>query len=512
MKRQHPLFSSLGLFFTAILLAVLGLMVWRSGGMAFSPGPLSAKKAPGIVIKGFASHTEFESQCSLCHAPLETTQDILCEDCHVEVKDQIDLQSGAHGKIADVNRCAVCHSDHRGKEFDPTKSAMADFDHTMTSFSLEWHQVNYETALMDCEACHVVIGEFKPDEMKCQDCHDVHDHVFMLQHIQAYGENCLDCHDGKDTLARFDHATASFHLDGKHAGLKCEACHGLQAAQVKQAGIQFASSRPINPKLTAAAFKDTPSQCSGCHGEPQTHSGMFSSNCAECHTTTAWTPAKWDGKPFDHDTLTSFSLALHRRNFEGEAITCRDCHGEDVKQVDLQTCFVCHSTGGDRLQFMSGHLDQFGPACLDCHDGVDRLSNFEHANFFPLEGVHAKIECDTCHKDKVFRGTPAECVQCHAEPAIHAGFFGLQCGNCHTAQAWSPAELRVHSFPLDHGGQGEMSCTVCHVGAYVEYTCYGCHDHKPDEIRLSHIKANVSLEELPNCVKCHPNGLRDEIH
>ncbi len=512
MKRQHPLFSSLGLLFTAILLAALVLMVWRSGGRAFSPGALSAKKAPGIVMNGFASHAEFETQCSLCHAPLETTQDVLCEACHTEVKAQIYSLSGAHGKIADVNRCAVCHSDHQGRDFDPTNSAMADFDHTMTSFSLEWHQVNYETALMDCEACHTVTGEFKSDVAKCFDCHDVHDHQFMPQHVLAFGENCLDCHDGKDTMARFDHATTSFHLDGKHAGLKCEDCHGVQAVQIKQAGDQLAVAQRTKIKLTNATFKETPSQCLGCHAEPQAHMGMFGSDCSDCHTTTSWKPAKWDEKLFDHNTLTGFSLIRHGTGYEENTMTCRDCHGVDVKQIDLQTCVACHSTGGDRPQFMSQHLDQFGPACLDCHDGVDRLSNFDHATFFPLEDAHATIECDACHIDKVFRGTPTECVKCHAEPDIHAGFFGLQCGNCHTAQAWSPAEMQVHGFPLDHGGQGEMSCTVCHVGSYVQYTCYGCHDHQPDEIRASHIQANVSLVELPNCASCHPNGLKDEIH
>jgi hypothetical protein len=44
----------------------------------------------------------------------------------------------------------------------------------------------------------------------------------------------------------------------------------------------------------------------------------------------------------------------------------------------------------------------------------------------------------------------------------------------------------------------------------VEFTCYGCHDHKPDEIQASHIEAKVSLEELPDCAKCHPTGLKEE--
>jgi len=159
---------------------------------------------------------------------------------------------------------------------------------------------------------------------------------------------------------------------------------------------------------------------------------------------------------------------------------------------------------------MAEHQAQYGPACVDCHDGVDRMANFDHANFFPLNGVHANLECEECHANQVFRGTPQLCVECHAEPEIHAGFFGVQCQNCHTEKAWAPARMTVHDFPLDHGGQGTIECQTCHPSTYVDYTCYGCHDHQPDEIRTSHLEAGVSLEELPNCTKCHPTGLKQE--
>jgi hypothetical protein len=159
---------------------------------------------------------------------------------------------------------------------------------------------------------------------------------------------------------------------------------------------------------------------------------------------------------------------------------------------------------------MTGHRELFGEACLECHDGVDRLSGFDHQAIFPLSGAHAEIQCSDCHQDKSFRGTPAQCVSCHAEPEIHAGFFGSQCQYCHTDGAWLPALLQTHSFPLTHGEGGEVACTVCHTQTYAEYTCYGCHEHQPDEILEEHSEEGIAAEDLPACATCHPDGMESK--
>jgi hypothetical protein len=134
------------------------------------------------------------------------------------------------------------------------------------------------------------------------------------------------------------------------------------------------------------------------------------------------------------------------------------------------------------------------------------MSGFNHEAIFPLDGKHADIPCQDCHAGQVFAGTPKACAQCHAEPAIHAGFFGLDCQYCHTSQAWSPALLRMHSFPLDHGEEGEVACQTCHTGGYVEYTCYGCHEHEPGDIVEKHQEEGIQDEALLDCVVCHPAG------
>ena len=158
---------------------------------------------------------------------------------------------------------------------------------------------------------------------------------------------------------------------------------------------------------------------------------------------------------------------------------------------------------------MTDHQTQFSSECVVCHDGVDRLSNFDHANFFPLEGKHTSAQCADCHANKVFRGTPEECWQCHKEPDIHAGVFGVKCYYCHTADAWSPASLQQHIFPLKHGLEDQnmqLQCDACHGANYVDYSCYNCHDHQPDEIIQSHQGVGIVDQEIPDCVKCHLTG------
>jgi len=99
---------------------------------------------------------------------------------------------------------------------------------------------------------------------------------------------------------------------------------------------------------------------------------------------------------------------------------------------------------------------------------------------------------------------PHECRACHEEPEVHADRFGLNCSRCHSLQAWTPALLTRHTFSLEHGDQGEISCQTCHVHTYATHTCYECHDHTPEQMRVSHIEEDII--EFDNCAECHPTG------
>jgi mono/diheme cytochrome c family protein len=109
----------------------------------------------------------------------------------------------------------------------------------------------------------------------------------------------------------------------------------------------------------------------------------------------------------------------------------------------------------------------------------------------------------------VAQDDPHECISCHEDPAVHFGQFGIQCANCHTLQAWQPALLTRHEFRLDHGGEGPVPCQSCHTTSYVEYTCYECHEHPMDG--MVEIHADGGIEEIADCMSCHPTGEPEDI-
>ena len=488
-----------GVTLTTVLFLWLGFSLWRNGGNAFSPGKLSGLSHPDVTLGGFTSHAEFENQCALCHQPLLSPQAPLCNSCHQNIQTQIDTAQGTHGTITGVQNCADCHKEHQGLNYNPVESALSKFDHNLTHFDLRHHLIGYDTLPLNCLSCHSgdQIG-FPVLLEACVACHNQHDTTFMTQHLQDFGQNCLDCHDGIDTVTEFDHQTAVFPLEGAHSSPACSDCH------------------------KNADFKATSQACSSCHKEPDSHFGLFGTNCAGCHTTDSWQPAILNGKPFDHETMTSFSLVHHTLTYQQTSLLCGDCHNginqtniNTLQTFNQQSCINCHTR--QDVDFMAKHQAEYGPACLDCHDGKDRMRDFNHAVFFPIDGRHADLACVRCHQMQGeiphFKNTPSECWQCHAEPQIHAGFFGLKCERCHETSGWTPALLHSHDFPLEHGLEANSpptDCQVCHPSNYVTYTCYGCHEHQETAIQTSHLDEGIAVEEIPDCITCHAKGQKDD--
>jgi hypothetical protein len=503
-RRQHPLFSPLAILPTLFLICGLSAGVYLSGGQAFSPGELSAVSRNGVELGGFLTHAEFGDRCSQCHAPFQGIEAERCETCHESVAQQRRTVSGIHSRFELVDECAHCHLEHAGSGFDLGAAALANFDHETTQFSLVRHGLDYQSTPFECTACHETRGEFTLLITACTDCHRQAQSEFMAVHIQAYGTDCLACHDGRDTLASFSvesHAQV-FALTGAHVDTSCEGCHA------------------------GGRFKEVSTQCVACHSDPEAHSGLLGTECAACHTSNAWLPASLDGVPFDHGGDTAFSLVTHTDGYDGLPLTCHACHpglpnspswsagqgaGTTGRSLawDSSECVDCHRTAD--LAFMDSHLTQFSEQCLSCHDGSGNMANFDHNLVWVLEGKHTLLECTACHANQVFRGTATECVACHPEPTLHVGLFGTDCAACHTAQAWQPARLTHHTFPLGHGDEGEIACETCHVTVYTQYTCYDCHAHDPAETEHKHLEEGISPAELPDCVQCHPTGREGEV-
>jgi hypothetical protein len=211
---------------------------------------------------------------------------------------------------------------------------------------------------------------------------------------------------------------------------------------------------------------------------------------------------------FDHQAVTGFSLEHHETDYAGNPLTCDSCHGqEDRFSATDMACASCHLE--DDPVFAADHSQRFGGECLICHDGVDRMRDFNHATVFVREGKHAELTCEDCHTERVFAGMSGDCASCHEEPEVHAGHFGTDCVRCHVSTGWQPAQLTQHTFELDHGDEKQLECTSCHVTNYTTYACDTC--HAEDDMLTAHITENVitaseSLAAAGQCGECHPTG------
>ncbi|MBI1196164.1 MAG: hypothetical protein GC138_10005, partial [Gammaproteobacteria bacterium] len=91
--------------------------------------------------------------------------------------------------------------------------------------------------------------------------------------------------------------------------------------------------------------------------------------------------------------------------------------------------------------------------------------SFDHLQTgFPLTGAHKRVECESCHIQGVFRGTPRQCKGCHAasglvkassKPVDHVPSSD-DCADCHKASTWSFARF-------NHVGV-TAACVTCHNG------------------------------------------------
>ena len=83
------------------------------------------------MLQGFRSHADFEKECRYCHQPLQATLGELCLACHTEIAGEMNNGSGIHAQLENAARCQVCHSDHHGRDFNPTLAAFDSFDHEL---------------------------------------------------------------------------------------------------------------------------------------------------------------------------------------------------------------------------------------------------------------------------------------------------------------------------------------------------------------------------------------------
>ncbi len=478
MKKPLGCLSTSGIITAVIILVAITGLMWIGGGSIFNPGPLNAQTG-ATSLGGATSHADLLRQCGACHpSPWGSdTMDNRCLDCHTGVAAELSTAAGLHGAMAAHNdgvRCVDCHTEHQGSAAALTIADARQFPHTeATGFSLQAHQTVSSGAPFACTDCHPdTLTRF--DLLTCDICHRQIDTIFVSDHVTTFGVQCLACHDGVDSYgAAFDHNQTAFSLEGRHTEAQCEACHRGQSS--------------------LATLQATDQTCFGCHQQDDAHQGRLGQDCKACHT-----PDSWENATFDHN-LTTFPLTGAHVPLE-----CEACHLNNVYEGTPTDCFGCH-------QQDDAHQGQFGQVCEVCHtpDSWENATFDHNLTTFPLTGAHVPLECEACHLNNVYEGTPTDCFGCHQQDDAHQGQYGTVCIECHTTTAWTPAQYTgPHPFPMDHGESGVSPCATCHPDSLQTYTCYGCHEHTPANIEAEHREEGIF--DFQDCVRCHPTGREEE--
>lgn len=231
------------------------------------------------------------------------------------------------------------------------------------------------------------------------------------------------------------------------------------------------------------------------------HGKDFKISCNVCHSAKGWELDK-DVYSFDHNK-TKFPLVGQHNDAQ-----CRSCHTSLVFSEAKTECKSCHA---------DIHQSTTGKDCQQCHTPyswlVNNTTKFHQLSRFPLVGVHAKVDCDRCHKSESLHRYDvigSECYSCHADnyaattqPNHASAGFSTQCNTCHHvfSDKWSTTGFNHNSFPLTSGHA--LTCNQCHTtGTYTKLPteCVSCHlSNYNSTTNPNHVTANFPK----TCNSCH---------
>ena len=548
--------------FIAIMTMVAGHVAAQGGSNPHGPsiGACATCHLPDawkpVRIAGTFRHAEntfpldgahLTASCTSCHTSLDFTKaSANCVSCHT------DIHRGALG----VN-CERCHTTR--SFVDQARLARL---HEETRFPLRGAH-----ATTPCESCHVPTAPGQPQftnrPTACASCHRAdYDRATTPPHASAgFPTNCTACHTEIAWRgARFDHNTTQFPLTGAHQATACSTCHADGVYKGKpttcaschqqdyaktnappHAAASFATTCATchtTASWQGAVFNHTATQfpligahltvaCTSCHGDgvyrgksktcvschqtdydktasPSHKAAGYSTDCASCHTSTAW-----HGASFDHNTSQFPLTGAHG------AVPCAMCHGDGVFRGKPTTCVSCHTPEYTRTTTPPHPAAGFATTCATCHTTTSWLTaTFNHtaATTFPLTGGHLTATCVSCHADGVYKGKPTTCVSCHqpeygrtTKPPHAAAGFATTCATCHTTASWLTATFDHTigtAFPLT-GAHVAVACASCHGdGVYKgkPTTCISC--HQSDYTKTAN-PAHASAGYSTDCTSCH---------
>jgi len=280
-------------------------------------------------------HTK--AACSDCHKGQTTGTSQICNDCH-----QQSFANSKNPNHTSIGLSTDCKSCHTSAAWIPSS-----FSHSTTNFQLTGGHTS-----VACADCH--IGKTTGTSTVCYDCHKAkYEGVADPNHVAAnFSQDCTTCHSTTAWKpSTFNHANTKFPLTGAHTSATCVDCH-------------------------ATGYTNTSTDCYSCHKpkydattNPKHSTAGFTTACADCHTTTAWTPAT-----FDHTSFFPIKSGDHSK------IACATCH--NTSSYSNFTCLTssCHtksSTDRKHVGKVQGY-SYVSSECYRCHPRgkADAIRNF----------------------------------------------------------------------------------------------------------------------------------------
>ncbi len=186
-----------------------------------------------------------------------------------------------------------------------------------------------------------------------------------------------------------------------------------------------------------------------------------------------------------HAEIATDCFACHRQLRGASPDRCQTCHV--VNDIGIHTTKgITIPKDKPTVAFHQQLLEQNCVACHSDHVGP-KLTQHSRKPF-----SHALIKMDVRN----------HCTSCHAKPKNN---FHQQiqsdCQQCHSVNQWQPSTFHHDPFFLLDGDHN-AACATCHVDNDLShYTCFGCHEHTPANIRTEH--AEEGIHNIDNCVQCH---------
>ncbi len=234
------------------------------------------------------------------------------------------------------------------------------------------------------------------------------------------------------------------------------------------------------------------------------HGDKLKLSCETCHTTLNWNEVK--SQSFDHEQVGYPLLGEH--NYA----ECSSCHISLIFTEVASSCIDCHT---------DLHKGELGNHCGFCHNSINwenrlQVSEQHNQTNFPLIGVHANLDCESCHineQQRQYINLSVECQSCHLTdymntlgPSHQEAGFDLDCQKCHLpiAKSWGSVAFghTESDFPL-LGAHKTIDCAACHINGFTEklpIDCWSCHEKDfISAVDPNHLSNNFDHE----CVFCH---------